>query len=272
MRLLLLLFFISSNFISHAQNTIEGKIIAGIDGSALSYVNIGVIGKSIGTVSGRDGTFSLTISKRNDRDTLRVSMVGYKAQDFIVADFRRKIAKDYNLSMEEAISVIQEIAIVDSKMKTKIIGNRSTNRDFSLGFSSDTLGNEMAIKIKTRRRMTLVREFNLSINSNEFDTLRFRLNFYESKSGKPGKAINTKNIIITTALENDVLTVDLREYNISRKKDFFVGIEWIEDLGDGELNFSAAFPAREVYYRSTSHAKWKSIKALGVGMNLKVLQ
>jgi len=272
MRIFLLLLALVFSTFSFAQSTVQGRVLAGIDGSPLAYVNIGIIGKGIGTVSATDGSFTIKVGDRFDNDTIRVSMVGYKSKEYMVSDFKSKVKSDLNITLEEATQVIDEIAIVDSKMKTKIIGNRTTNRNFSLGFETDTLGKELAVKIKTRRKLTVVNELNLSINANNFGTVRFRVNFYESKRGKPGALINTRNIIVETDIENDILTVDLREYNISHKKNFFVSIEWIEDLGEGDLSFSAAFPAREVYYRSTSHDSWRSIKALGIGMNLKVMQ
>jgi hypothetical protein len=262
---------------------IEGRIIEKLTDQPLAYVNIGVVGKGVGTVSNTKGVFSLTIPSSLDNEIVRVSMVGYTSVEFSVSDFRKKISEDYNIFLEPKTNEIQEIAIVDSKMKSYLKGNKTKNQWFSVGFESDTLGNEFATKFKIRKRRTIIKDLRLSINENTFDTLRFRLNLYKIKNGKPGEIINTENIIVTTTKKSsEVLIVDLLPYNVVVEKGFFASIEWIENSepvtidenGDKtpDVSFSAAYPARTVYYRKTSHANWRSIKGLGIGMQVTILQ
>lgn len=260
-------------FASDISTLVQGRVIEKVSDKPLAYVNIGVVGKGVGTVSNSKGEFNLNIATRYDQDMIRISMIGYKAQEYVVKDFKKMISENYNIFLEPITEVIKEIAIVDSKMKSYVKGNKSTVQNFTVGSESDTLGNEFATKFKIRKRKTILKNIRLSIVENSFDTLRFRLNIYDVKGGRPGAIINTKNIIIfTTRQGSDLLTVDLLPYDIIVNKNFFVSLEWIDNSGEGDVKFSAAFPAREVHFRSTSHAKWKSIKGLGIGMQVTILQ
>lgn len=278
---------------------IQGRIIEKLSDIPLAYVNIGIVGKGVGTVSDTKGMFTLSIPASLQDETLRVSMIGYKSREFKVSEFIAKINNDYNIFLEPDATLIEEIAIVDSKMRSYTKGNKSKTQNFTVGFESDTLGNEFATKIKIRKRRTILKDVRISIVENTFDTLKFRLNIYSVKNGKPGELLNKKNIIIqTTKKDSEVLTVDLTPYNVTVKRNFFVSLEWIEnpanaavvaadeDKSDAsisddsvekednkpDVSFSAAFPARTVYFRSTSHAKWRSINGLGIGIQVTYLQ
>ena len=62
-----------------AQN-LSGRIV-GSDARPIPYANVGLKNRPAGTVSGRDGSFSLRIPDLSSRDTLRVSCIGYAAQE-----------------------------------------------------------------------------------------------------------------------------------------------------------------------------------------------
>ena len=274
MKALVVLLFLFFSLNGNSQTQIEGRIIQGIDGEPLSYVSIGVIGKNLGTLSDREGYFKLNLPTSIFNDTMRVSIVGFETQNFIVSDFVTKVQADFNIAMKESKMLIDEIFIVDTKMKRKVFGNETQAKWFTAGFSSDTLGNEMAIKVKSKNKTTVLKTFNLSIVENGYDTVRFRVNFYDIKRGKPGNLINKQNIIIETTIKDSLLTFDLTSYNIVMKESFFFSIEWLEDYGEQKkLSFSAKYPAKSMYYRSASHGSWRKITSMfGIGMNVVGLQ
>ena len=73
-------FFLISTFIflsqlSFAQIEISGIIYDENSEEPLSYVNIGVVGKNIGTVSNKNGFYQLSIPEKFKDDTSRISMV-----------------------------------------------------------------------------------------------------------------------------------------------------------------------------------------------------
>ena len=55
------------------------------------------------------------------------------------------------------------------------------------------------------------------------------------------------------------------------ENDFLVVIEWIEDLGIGDLFFSAGFLGSSLYARATSQGEWTKMGVSTVGMNVEVL-
>ncbi|MCH1417889.1 MAG: hypothetical protein L7U68_04990 [Flavobacteriaceae bacterium] len=72
--------------------------------------------------------------------------------------------------------------------------------------------------------------------------------------------------------EPQTIEVDLTPYDIYVEDDFFVSIEWIEDLGVEGLWFSAGVFGKSHYARSPSHAHWVKQRALCIGMGVELLQ
>ena len=60
--------------------TLSGRIV-GADARPVPYANIGLKNRPAGTVSGRDGSFTLRIPDLSVRDTLRISCIGYAARE-----------------------------------------------------------------------------------------------------------------------------------------------------------------------------------------------
>lgn len=64
--------------------TLSGRIV-GADARPVSYANIGLKNRPAGTVSERDGSFTLRIPDLSVRDTLRISCIGYAAREIPAA-------------------------------------------------------------------------------------------------------------------------------------------------------------------------------------------
>ena len=77
MRTLLFCFLFTISYSLTGQTILKGKLIDAETSSPLSYVNIGVIGKNVGTVSAFDGSFGLSVASKYDSDLLRISIIGY---------------------------------------------------------------------------------------------------------------------------------------------------------------------------------------------------
>ena len=65
--------------------TLSGRIV-GADARPVPYANIGLKNRPAGTVSERDGSFTLRIPDLSVRDTLRISCIGYAAREIPAAD------------------------------------------------------------------------------------------------------------------------------------------------------------------------------------------
>ncbi len=99
-----------------------------------------------------------------------------------------------------------------------------------------------------------------------------RLNIYLEEEGFPGTNVLQKPIYIELPNEPQTIEVDLTPYDIYIEDDFFVSIEWIEDLGVEGLWFSAGVFGKSLYARSTSQDQWVKQRGLSIGMGVEVLQ
>lgn len=254
-----------------SQKVYAGTIKDKTTEEILPYVNIGIVKKGVGTVSSSEGKFSLELNNSYAEDTLRISSIGYKAKNILIKDFKRILDENTIIYLSPEITELNEVVVSNRKLKEKVLGNETTSKSVVVGFSSNKLGNEFGSLIKIKRSPTFIKEFSVSIASNEFDSLKFRLNMYEFKNGVPGKSLLRENIILESTVKEGVLRVDLQPYNIIARDDFLISLEWIEDLGDKDgLNFSASIFGSDLYVRSTSQDSWKKIGIISPGIAVRV--
>ncbi|WP_298149770.1 carboxypeptidase-like regulatory domain-containing protein [Flavobacterium sp.] len=260
----IVLFLLLCSAFNYAQTTFSGTVKDKTSGEALAYVNIGIVNKNVGTVTDANGKFTLAIDSSFDGETIRISMVGYKALVFPAADFKKKITTDPLLFLERSTSNLKEVVIKKKKMTTGILGNVPARKTESAGFVNNVLGNEIGVPIKLKKKPTYLKSFHAMIDFNRYRELKFRLNFYDLKDGLPNNSLLSENIIVTSTLKKGQLDVDLTPYNIWAEGDFFVSIELIEGLGEGGLHFIADYKGTPVITRAASQGKWNADPADGL--------
>ena len=261
--------FLCLTLLAYTQDTFTGQLIDQDTKEALAYVNIGIIGKGVGTVSNMEGYFELPLKKEFDAEFIQLSMIGYASKRFGVAEFREMIQLEPVITLAQTISDLDEVLVSSSAFtKEKILGNKTTSTNMTGGFSTDELGNEVGLVIKIKKSPSYIKDFNVSIARNDYGTIKFRLNFYTVKKGMPDKTLLKENIFVTTDIQTGVLTVDLTPYNIVVEDDFFVSLEWIEAAGEDGLYFSARLFGRPLIHRNTSQANWEKLSPVGLGMTV----
>jgi hypothetical protein len=254
------------SFLSLAQAQVfEAAIKDAKTKEALPYVNVGIIGKAVGTVTDMDGQFKLSLT--NDADSLKMSMIGYKAQTFLVGDIKKNIARYKIISLEPAIVQLKEVKVVKRNFKEVVLGNKTESQSTNAGFTSNKLGNEIGIVIKIKKSSTLIKQFNASIASTITDSVKMRLNFYTLKDGLPDQIISNKNIFVTVKSGQKKISVDLLPYNIMVDDDFFVSLEWIQNANGRGIMFSASL-FNSFISRETSQANWAKVGMVGIGFNV----
>ena len=238
--------------------------------SGLSYVNIGIVGKNVGTVSDINGNFEIPLKEIYNQDTLRISMIGYESLEYIVADFKEEITKNSDILLAPQITDLQEVIISSTKFTNeKTLGNKTTSQVMRGGFETDKLGNEVGLVIKIKKRPTFIKSFHASIVENKYGKVKFRLNLYDlNKKKMPENSILKENIIIETELKNGILSVDLSEYNIIVEDDFLISLEWIESYGKDGLYFSAGVFGSPIITRETSQGDWEKVAPFCLGFNV----
>ncbi|MDN5212228.1 carboxypeptidase-like regulatory domain-containing protein [Fulvivirgaceae bacterium BMA12] len=252
-----------------------GEISDAKSDEKLPYVNIGVLNRDLGTVSDTEGAFKLKLDKSYMDDTIRISMIGYKAQVFLIRDLYRQ-KSNIQVALVEDIPELSEVVITAENLKSKILGNKTDSKFLSTGFFYDQLGAEMGIRINVRKTPTFIDAFNFHISYNRLSAKSFfRLNIYNISEGKPSRNILQKNIVIPIAAKQvGLVTVDLKKYDLVLKNDVIVTLEWVDNEGEpkkGEgIYFSLGLFSRGTYVRNSSQGKMKRHRGFGVGFNMDV--
>ena len=247
--------------------TLKGTLIDAHTGEPLPYVNVGVVKKGIGTVSDENGKFTLPVPEGHSADTLRISMIGYAEQNFIVDDIAKRLNADPTIKMKEQATQLKEIVVTNRKQKDKLLGNKTRSQGVTAAFTTNKLGNEVGMIMRIKGSPTLLKTFTASIASDKNPPVKMRLNFYSVKKGMPNALISKENIIVEAPRSSGLLTVDLIPYNIMVEDDFFVSLEWIEDA-PGRVSFSAALLATPIVSRDTSQGEWTKISLAGIGFTV----
>ena len=260
---------------SHAQN-IVGKVIDSETLVGIPYVNIGIKGKSVGTISNKDGAFVLKVNDQvAENEEVVFSHIGYETQVINIADLLKK----NTIVLKANVNDLDEVIVDADKriVKKKTMGKKRANLVKAYyGFYSayehdvvdDALGKETGMHFNVKRDCK-IEKLNFYIFTNQYKSLKFRVNFYEIENGLPGNYIFNENIIFEV---KDGVTgwfeVDLEEYNLYLDKELneiAVTIQWIEsEKMNAQSKFFSILTAlsswRVQYIRNKSMDKWEKQK------------
>ena len=253
------------------QVDLVGQVIDADTEEPLPYVNIGLVNQNIGTVTDEAGYFVLEVPGNGYAyATLRFSMIGFEPQDFTLQEYRDQ--KILTIPLKEKATALEEVVLTTkrNKYQTKILGNKTTSQLIYAAFTTNKLGNEMGFLVRGRKNPMILKKFNVSLVENDYGPIRFRLNFYDLKDGLPNETLLNENIIVETDIQSGIVSKDLTPYEIVIDQDFFVAIEWIEDLGPGKLFFSGGFFGSPLIAREVSQGTWSKVGSASVGMNVEV--
>lgn len=251
------------------SQTIHGSVQNTTSKSPIGYVNIGIVGKNVGTVSDEKGNFVIELNDQYDKDTLKFSMIGFKNLQFVVGNFKKDfLSKNGNIQIDLAqnITFLNEVIIKPKKYSTKIIGNTTNSSSIVGGFTSNDLGSELGTVMKIKKSPAFIENVNFNIAVNKYDSITFRINIYKMRNGIPVENIFKNPLFVTTKIKKGTLSIDLRKYNLIVEDTFLVSIEWIKDLKGSNLYFSGGFLNQDSYSRKTSQGNWKKVTTIGIGI------
>lgn len=256
-----------------AKHAVQGTIVNAETGEHIPYVNVGVLGQNIGTVSDRNGNFSLELNEQQLADTLRFSCIGYQR---LVISLQQFVLEKKIIKLRTEQNELQEIIIAAKGLKSRVIGNRTRSKFISTPFGYRQLGAEIGIKIPIRNTPTYVDSFNFYVPYNQLQGKAiFRLNIYSIKDNKAFHNLLKENILVEVGPgQTGKIVLPLRQYNIILKDDVIVSLEWVAHDGNlqkgDRLSFSLGFFNHGTYVRYASQAEMDKKFGLGVGFNLNV--
>ena len=79
-RLLLVILVVLAQATAAGAQSVQGHVADAATGQAVPFVNIGVVGKDLGTVANEKGAYQLPFREALATDTVRVSSIGYRAR------------------------------------------------------------------------------------------------------------------------------------------------------------------------------------------------
>jgi hypothetical protein len=268
-RILFISLFIFYALFTRAQ-IFEGTVKDAKTNLALPYVNVGIAGKSVGTVTDSAGHYKLNLTG-HDADSLKLSMVGYKALNYQIAGFLKNTESHKIIFLVPAITQLKEVKVSNKKWKEVILGNTSHSKTSNAGFYNNILGYELGTVIKIRKSPTYLKRFNVTISSDVTYPVKLRLNFYTVKNGLPDQLLQNQNIFVSVEKGQQEIQINLEPYSIYVEDNFFVSLEWIENANGRGVMFSAylsLFGSGSVISRETSQAKWSKVGIAGVAFNI----
>jgi hypothetical protein len=269
-----IILFLSLIQISFAQTSIKGTVIDKKTNEPIPFSSVGIIGKTMGTVSNENGYFELVLKEINETDSLKISAIGYQSKSYTVKQTKNFTAE--KIYLNESAILLNEVVIKPSKTITKVLGNKNYNKNISCSFQgvdNNYKGVQAAIKANNKKgRVVWIENFNFFISKNDAaDSAMFRLNFYkEDKNGMPGENILRQPIVFKTKVERGEVSVDLKKYNINTNDDFFISLECLSDnINSKNLAFSGALLGPS-YFKLATFSSWEKIIPMGIDFNVTV--
>ena len=244
----------------------KGRIFEKNTNTPIEFVNIGVVGKNVGTVSNEVGNYELTIDPGFAKDTLRVSCIGYQSFSIVLSDFTKR--KNHDIELTKRVYTLAEVKIRPRKYKEKTLGVSTQGRMIQAGFTKNLLGYELGILMKVKKS-AIPQILRINVARTTYDTLFYRVNFYSPKDKTTFNNILETPIYIKITNLKEEMVLDLKPYNLYFEDDFMVSLEHIKDMGEGLLYFCTSLKGR-TYYRKTSQGSWESVP-FGVSISIDAL-
>ncbi len=206
---------------------VRGTIVNSETMEPVPFANIGILNKNIGTLSDPDGTFQLSIPDSLRYEELRFSSIGYKKFEVAILDMKSNIVK----LKPEVIMLDDVIVRPKSNLKTRRSGWVKGDEGV-VPFDTVKGGGAVALLLETEANQIFPTQVQLRLLYNSKDTVKFRLHFYEydTSTGKPGKELLTKEILLKDHKRFGWMKFDLRSHNIViNHSSFFIGFEWLDE-------------------------------------------
>ncbi len=261
--------------LSAKAQLVKGIVCDSITLHPIQYVNVGIVGKNIGTVSNESGLFEIDVSHAVSADTIRFSMIGYATINYTVLDFKkwREGRPQVKIYLQEKPTQLAEVFVKSSSPTIKL-GIEPKSRLVNAGFASDQLGYELGTLFTTSFDSLSIDSVRLNFARCTYDSVFIRLNLYQI--GEDGIKINRMPkpfyVKFTRKEARNGITIPLHQIPLMVKEKFIVSIELVRTLGNKNLDLFAdlntdKYPA---VYRLASQGDWKFLlhKARYVGVSI----
>ena len=175
-RFWLLLILILNSVYSFAQDFIKisGKILDSESNTAIPYVSISILGKSIGTIANNTGEFAFNIPKEYFNDSITFSSMGYKNLKICVKDKQPE-----TIFLYPYIYNLESVTIIDKEISSKEI-LKKVKQNLKNNYKSEPYIADTYYREYTKEDSTFVRAHELALSIYNDGILSIR-NYYPTK-------------------------------------------------------------------------------------------
>ncbi|MCU0396143.1 MAG: carboxypeptidase-like regulatory domain-containing protein [Chitinophagaceae bacterium] len=237
---LLLLILLQEAPAQSSSLIIRGSTVDHITGKPIPYTSIGIPNKSIGTVSDSAGTFSLRLpSEQMLNDSVVFSHVGYLHH---VLRAGSMLSKNTTIRLQPDTQTLSEVVVKPKTTSTRVIGRRGkglSTLHYNFYTASeksvdDRLSKEAGMLFEWKDKCR-IDELNFYISGNEFQSLKFRVLFYQvEEGGLPGAPLVKRDIIFEIRDGyRGWYKVDLKPYRVwipASTGTLAVTLQWLESV------------------------------------------
>jgi len=252
---------------SGKSTTITSRVLDAEDKTPLAYVNVGIPGKNVGTVTREDGSFTLDIDSLQMKDSLAISMAGYQTRGIPIKKASGVILLD------RRSGGLPQAVVTQNLRRREILGNRTTSKMISVGLPTRYLGAEIGVRISIGKHPRRLETFHCHVSYTRVDSALFRLNIFRMVKGRP-ENIMPQSLLLVVGNGPGDYSVDLSGLNLSMSGDILVSLEllktWSTVQSPGAVFFSAGLFNSGTWHRLTSQADWTKARGMGVGFNVEV--
>jgi len=121
---IIIIFFLAINTI-HCQS-LNVQIIDSISGQAVPYSNV-YFSNNNGLISDEDGSFELIKSQLSDKDSMHISMLGYKKSSFLIKDFKDTVIKLVQSPIKLSDVILTNKKLSSEEIISKVVENIDNN-------------------------------------------------------------------------------------------------------------------------------------------------
>jgi hypothetical protein len=257
-----------------SQNNISGTIKDNSTQQVIPFASVGIAGTQQSTLSDKNGYFELTVKQFVDIDTLRIFSIGYASLLVSGKELKNKPTKLFYLKPIQYD--LAAIVVKPTNMGYTALGTSKYSTDVCTAFigeNNNWRGEQVAIRAINKQDSTVyIESFGFYIIKNEYeDSLQFRIMLYEvTNLGYPGNTFLKKPILFKTNTKQGEVRVNLSDYGITTKGDFFISLECLENKMESSKFCFAGSIKVPSFYKTTVFGRWGRVKGGGGDFNVKV--
>ena len=236
--------------VAASAQPISGTVTNAATRAGLPYVNIGVVGKDLGTVSTENGAYQLGFREALAQDTVRISSVGYQTRLLTLGALQAQP----NVALTPESVSLQEVQVQGENLfrRNLTLGNTGNSKTMILKLKTDNLGAEMGTVIRLKNKPTRLLTANFNVAFNQLGPLTLRVNLYglDAKGRPSEEKLLHRDLIVTSAITQGTISVDLTKERVVVDEDFFLAVEWIKPAAPAEALAAGPTEIKARVYRT----------------------